>query len=625
MRARSWDVRFQFLSPDGVEKMIATVNEEYHSPEIRVNKGDMVSVAVTNDLSNTGLTIHWHGITGNGWYDGVAHGTQCPIGGKETFTYEFEAHQHGTYFWHAHTATLRAPSLTGALIIEDPDEPFTYDDEFTLLLSDHWNLKDDRLLVEGLRQQAFKWVGDPQDIMINGQACAAGAWSSDECAALEPAVFNVTAGMTYRLRLINAAAMSFLNFAVEGHSFTVVEIDGHYVEPYTSTSIELNTGNRVSVLMTADQDVANYWATASTRFRDNLRTGSAVFRYAGADEALPTTDVPAQSEPVALAYSDATYIGAGEVLVAAQNAIVAHADEVSTDPCPSYYDRLFVVVNSQERMDRAGLTSYTSYTFEEGGAEAWASSSNVDPDYADTYGWYDYKEVDGLDSSSGYLKWPVHVTVDADDLPDPTGTAADYGATPIQLGLYYGVEHDYPAVYDLELDDVVDVVIQNSRALNGKLEQHPWHLHGHSFWVLASGTGIWDATYRDDFNTVNPPKQDVVSVYPGAWAVVRFVANEPGAFGFHCHIAWHVAMGNQIYFYTDKANIPAPPVDFPICGDVTTSVVAAKLASLDSSSWHKKDQTSKDCAWVSRYSPKRCSVKGEDRVLAMDACMTTCA
>ena len=32
---------------------------------------------------------------------------------------------------------------------------------------------------------------------------------------------------------------------------------------------------------------------------------------------------------------------------------------------------------------------------------------------------------------------------------------------------------------------VVDVVLQNTVALNNKSEMHPWHLHGHDFWAGA--------------------------------------------------------------------------------------------------------------------------------------------
>jgi len=509
-----WEARFVFLAPDGVEKMIGTINGEYPGPEIRVKKGDTVKVQVTNDLANTGLTLHWHGILHAGWFDGVASGTQCPIGEKETFTYEFEANEAGTYWWHAHTSTLRAPSLIGPLIVEDDmPEPFEYDEELTVLLTDHWNQKDDRTLVEGLRQQQFKWVGDPQTLLLNGRGCALSNWTACQEAGVEPAYLDVEPGKTYRLRLINGGAMQFMTATVEGHNVTVVEMDGRYVEPFQVRDVDVNTGNRVSVLLEAKgQTSGSYWVHVQTKFRDTLIHGYAVLRYSN-DTTLPDSDPPTEaSYPEADVYSDAAYVGAAsDHYVDFYNGIVAHPDAAATDPCPDTDDRFFVVTNSQERMDRFGLVSYTPYTFESGGAAYWNGSANVDPLFAETYGFYGNVEVDGSSAADGYLKWPVHVTVDADDLPSATGTAADLPATPIQLSLYYGLDPQYPAMFSLDLGAVVTVVVQNARTLNGKLEQHPWHLHGHAFWVLAHGVGLWNvspslAFFREFICLILPPR-----------------------------------------------------------------------------------------------------------------------
>ena len=38
-------------------------------------------------------------------------------------------------------------------------------------------------------------------------------------------------------------------------------------------------------------------------------------------------------------------------------------------------------------------------------------------------------------------------------------------------------------------------------------------------------------------------KRDTVAVNPGSYVVIRFVADNPGVWLFHCHIEWHVIMG----------------------------------------------------------------------------------
>jgi len=55
--------------------------------------------------------------------------------------------------------------------------------------------------------------------------------------------------------------------------------------------------------------------------------------------------------------------------------------------------------------------------------------------------------------------------------------------------------------------------------------------------------------------------------------------------------------------------------------------VSSAPTCADSSSWHKNNDPSKDCAWVGEFEDfvaRRCTVKGEERILAMDACPVTC-
>ena len=55
------------------------------------------------------------------------------------------------------------------------------------------------------------------------------------------------------------------------------------------------------------------------------------------------------------------------------------------------------------------------------------------------------------------------------------------------------------------------------------LLKHPFHLHGHHFWALAIGMGVYDdALNRSSLNTVDPPYRDVVNIPMGGYAVLRF-------------------------------------------------------------------------------------------------------
>lgn len=70
---------------------------------------------------------------------------------------------------------------------------------------------------------------------------------------------------------------------------------------------------------------------------------------------------------------------------------------------------------------------------------------------------------------------------------------------------------------------------------------HPMHMHGHNFWVQSVGTGDWAGDIAPNQN--NPPRRDVIVVPAAGHIVLQIEADNPGAWPFHCHIAWHVSAG----------------------------------------------------------------------------------
>ena len=77
--------------------------------------------------------------------------------------------------------------------------------------------------------------------------------------------------------------------------------------------------------------------------------------------------------------------------------------------------------------------------------------------------------------------------------------------------------------------------------VNASFEAHPMHLHGFPFSVLDRGDGT---------NIVRPRDEREVTelLAPGATARIRFVAARPGAWMFHCHIAYHMLPANPRSF-----------------------------------------------------------------------------
>ena len=74
---------------------------------------------------------------------------------------------------------------------------------------------------------------------------------------------------------------------------------------------------------------------------------------------------------------------------------------------------------------------------------------------------------------------------------------------------------------------------------------HPFHLHGRPFYLVGRGTGnITEADVPNlVLNTTNPLRRDTLVIGGASWAILRLITDDPGVWGLHCHIGWHLAMG----------------------------------------------------------------------------------
>ncbi|KAG9242235.1 Cupredoxin [Calycina marina] len=112
-----------------------------------------------------------------------------------------------------------------------------------------------------------------------------------------------------------------------------------------------------------------------------------------------------------------------------------------------------------------------------------------------------------------------------------------------------GEDASNPAVYSefsqpfvLEKNQIIEIVVNNLDT--GK---HPFHLHGHNFQAIArseDNDGAFDATNATQ--TVYPDipmRRDTFVLRPQGYIVLRFQADNPGVWLFHCHIEWHIDQG----------------------------------------------------------------------------------
>jgi FtsP/CotA-like multicopper oxidase with cupredoxin domain len=112
--------RVRLVGDEYPETTVWAYDGRVPGPEIRVRQGDRLRIAVTNALAEE-TTVHWHGVRLPNAMDGVPHMPQPPIASGETFTYEFDAVDAGTFWYHQHMHSHEqvGRGLYGALIVEE--------------------------------------------------------------------------------------------------------------------------------------------------------------------------------------------------------------------------------------------------------------------------------------------------------------------------------------------------------------------------------------------------------------------------------------------------------------------------------------------------------------------------
>ncbi|KAJ2469644.1 ferroxidase fet3 [Coemansia sp. RSA 2337] len=100
----------------------------------------------------------------------------------------------------------------------------------------------------------------------------------------------------------------------------------------------------------------------------------------------------------------------------------------------------------------------------------------------------------------------------------------------------------------LKHNEVIELVIHNSEDV-----PHPLHLHGHAFQITEYGpTKQFLPSNATAFPVVKnsgvPAKRDTVLIVPAQYVKLRFRANNPGVWMFHCHMDIHFAMGLALTF-----------------------------------------------------------------------------
>lgn len=309
-------------------------------------------------------------------------------------------------------------------------------------------------------------------------------------------------GKTYMLRIINAALNHQLFFGIANHTMKVVAIDASYTETYTTDVVVLAPGHTTDVLLTADQPVGSYYMAAKPYISvigipDNTPT-TGIIAYQGSTSATPIMPALPAFDDTATAHKFYT-------------SLFGLAGGPQWVPVPRNVDEHMFITFGLGLAPCGGSATCAGPL----GQRLSASMNNESfqlPSRLSMLEAFFYNKKGGIYTA---------------DFPDKPKVEFDYTnpSNSFDPSLLFAPKST--KVKTLKYNSTVEIVLQNTALL--AMENHPIHMHGFNFHVLAQGFGNYDPQNDPKkFNLDNPQIRNTIAVPVGGWAVIRFTANNPG-------------------------------------------------------------------------------------------------
>ena len=278
----------------GSPRTAMTINGSLPGPLLRWREGDTVTLRVRNRLSAS-TSIHWHGILLPANMDGVPGLSFHGIEPGGVYVYQFKLRQNGTYWYHSHSGLQEQAGVYGPLVIDAKEpEPFQYDREFVVMLSD-WSDEDPTSLMKTLKKQSDYYNFDKRtvgnfihDVSEKGWGATVADRKMWAEMNMNPTDIADVSGATYtflmnglapdnnwtglfrpgeklRLRLINGSAMTYFDVRIPGLKMTVVAADGLHVKPVSVDELRIAVAETYDVIVEPDAEAYTLFAQAMDR------------------------------------------------------------------------------------------------------------------------------------------------------------------------------------------------------------------------------------------------------------------------------------------------------------------------------------------------------------------------
>ena len=516
-----------------------TVNGTVPAPILRWREGTTVDLFVSNALPPGSIhghqtSIHWHGILLPANMDGVPGLSFDGIGRGETYHYRFDVRQGGTYWYHSHSAFQEQAGLYGALIIDPAEpEPFSYDRDYVVLLSDWTDLAPDELFVRLKKMSDHDnfnkltvgdFVRDAQrnglsetidDRLMWGQMRMTPTDLADVNANTYTYLMNGTtalgnwtglfrSGEKLRLRFINGSAMTYFDVRIPGLKMTVVAADGQYVHPVSVDEF------RIAVAETFDVIVEPSGQDAFTIFAQDMGRTGYVSGTLATHEGL-RAPIPAVDPVPRLTMADMGHGGmdGGHVMSAMSEGAMAGMDHSGH-----------------------GMAAMTGMDHGDGAMQTHPRSEDGNP----LVDMQTMSPAPKLDDPGIGLRDNGRRVLTYSDLrstfADPDGRAP---GREIELHLTGHMERFAWSFDGVKFSDAEPLRLNYGERMrivlvNDTMMTHPIHLHG-----------MWSDV--EDENGQFQVRKHTVDMPPGTRRSYRVRADALGRWAFHCHLLYHMEAG----------------------------------------------------------------------------------
>ena len=511
------------LDASGAERPALAINGSVPAPTLRFFEGEELTINVTNTLE-VDSSIHWHGLILPFVMDGVPGVTFDGIEPGTTHTYRFPAQQNGTYWYHSHSGVQEQEGLYGAIIIDPREpEPYSYDREYIVVLSDWHDSPAEEILANLVRQPDYynqrrqtlaTFLDDVKKKGFRAALANRLAWAEMR---MTPTDISDVSGYTFlvngkspaqnwtglfepgervRLRFINAAAMTFFDVRIPGLQMTVVQADGNNVQPVLVDEFRIAVAETYDVIVELEEDRA-YTLFAESMARTGFARGTLAPR-----EGLEAA-VPPPREPPFLTMAD---MGHGEMDHGQMDhSEMHHGDTTGMEHHEGHHEEHHEGHHDgHHEMSREDV---------ETGDPFYAPGSGLAPRAANGGRFLSYADLKARNP-----RYPLR----------PADREIEIRLTGNMERYFWSInEQIYPKAEPIRLRLGERV---RFKFVNETMMTHPMHLHG--MWtILDVGAGQWN------------PVKHTVSIAPATTVYADIEADAPGRWAFHCHLMYHMATG----------------------------------------------------------------------------------